>query len=259
LSPTAVGPRFRAQACALNPLILFLLIQLIAGCAGVAEHPPRRADRYAGRTMHLLPLTSVALEDTLDFGAAFQATDSAGRVAAVAGLLSRSLLRWADHVKPVSDSGCRTDSAAWKDTVVPAFNGRAWDEAILPRPVRAALDTACGTPDLGLRIYDLVLEWHERKRKGADADAGSGRKGSLVLAGRFVLWDFQADTLVDFGTFRGKRRYWPSVGKSDWQGVADQAMAAIIKGTPMRGPKLTGIRDAADGAAGGEAAPARYH
>lgn len=258
-----MGRLFRAPACALDPVILLdLLIPLIllgAGCAGVADHSPGRAERYAGRAMHLLPLTSVALEDTLDFASAFQAPDSATRVAALAGLLSRSLARWADHVRPVSDSGCRTDSAAWKDTVVPAFNGRAWDEARIPRPVRAALDTACGRPDLGLRVYDLVLEWHERKRKGADADAGSGRKGSLVLAGRFVLWDFQADSLVNFGTFRGKRRYWPSLGKSDWQGVADQAMAAIVKATPMRGPKLTGIGDGAEDAGGGEAAPARYH
>ncbi len=224
-----------AAACA--------LALLAAGCAGTQGRSKGKARLYAGRTAHLLPLTSVSIEDTLDFGKAFSAPDSAARVRSTARLLTRSFTKFADHMRPVSDSGCRTDSAAWRDTVVPAFNGRVWDEATIPRPVRAALDTACGQPDMGLRIYNLVLEWHERKRRGADPDAGSGRKGSLVLAGSFVLWDFQADTLVNFGTFRGKRRYSPRVEKADWEAVSDQAMAAIVRATPLLGPKLEGLRD----------------
>jgi hypothetical protein len=255
MNPGPVRAKNRPFRAPLHPFLAVacVAVLLAAGCAGTADKASSRAKPYAGRSMHLLPLTSVAVEDTLDFGKAFPTPDSAGRLAAVAGLLSRSLAKWADQVKPIYDSGCRTDSAAWRDTVVPAFNGRAWDEARIPRPVREALDTACGRPDMGLRIYDLVLEWHERKRKGADPEGGSDRKGSLVLAGRFVLWDFQADTLINFGTFRGKRRYWPRVEKEDWVAVSDQAMAAIVSATPLRGSKLAAGGDRETGS------QVRYH
>lgn len=100
-------------------------------------------------------------------------------------------------------------------------------DSLASRGIRADLVLAFG-PITASTVREQII---------APKFGGSLNVTSLVVDGRFVVWDYGTGAIVAEGRFRPKIEYRGNPDGRDWQKAYDKAVGVVGEATPFKGPK----------------------
>jgi hypothetical protein len=236
----------------------------LVGCAAsdksVLTNPVYQGASLAGRSLLLLPLVDVKIEDLGGFEASFreQTRDSMYDPAAILAGLFLERLQAISEAAPKRVIGLLPDTAGYQDTLLqlpeqyfqPDGTILA-DGPLIPMrfcfPGGGLLRNAEYEPDLGLQISHLHFTVEEKQTQDAATILLVGyvagellvpKPKVLHLSGTFLIYDYRTGAPVAYGWLEAASTFKFMMEKSDWKKVVSDAVVTIVKNTPLKGKKF---------------------
>lgn len=217
----AIAAAFAMSACGL------------AATAKVKRNPALKPGAFAGRTLHVLPIMNLYIENKSDFrdDLGGRAGDAANQRAVIGRMFYAELARRARKVKVVHDSALtEPPGEPWLDTLID-FKHQGYSTELHFRLPTARQAEAAGLASDYIMVFNGL---GFSRQENPFRNTGNHTTGeSLNLVGSFLVWDYKTASAAAYGRFFSPSNLVFAMTEGDWNTAVAKAVSNIAQQSGM--------------------------